>query len=206
METLKPPFFALFMLLAFQSFSQISDALQQKAYASSYQAEYKQDYNGAIQTIKSVYQENSYEDNLRLGWLNYLSGNFSSSQTYYTKAVNLKPASVEARLGLVKPLSYLESWDLVIKQYQEILKLDPGSYQANYWSGVIHYNRKQYDIAVKFFEKVVNLHPFDYDASHMLAWTYYFMKKTAEARIMFNKALLIRPSDPSASQGLGLIK
>jgi len=206
METLKTQFFAIFMLLTFQSFSQISDALQQKAYASSYQAEYKQDYNGAIQTIKSVYQENSYEDNLRLGWLNYLSGNFSSSQTYYTKAVNLKPASVEARLGLVKPLSYLESWDLVIKQYQEILKLDPGSYQANYWSGVIHYNRKQYDIAVKFFEKVVNLHPFDYDASHMLAWTYYFMKKTAEARIMFNKALLIRPSDPSASQGLGLIK
>lgn len=206
METLKRFCFAIFLLFAAQTFAQTSDAAQQKAYADSYLAEYKQDYAGALQAIKAVYQEASYEDNLRLGWLNYLLGNFSASQNFYFKAVNLKPASVEARFGLVKPLSSLESWDLVQKQYLEILKFDPGSYNANYYSGMIHYNRKQYEAAVKFFEKLVNLYPFDYDAAHMLAWTYYFMKKSNESRIMFNKALLIRPADSSALQGLGLIK
>jgi tetratricopeptide (TPR) repeat protein len=206
METLKQSVFFFFLLLSITGRSQNSETVQQKAYSVSYLAEYKQDYNAAIQAVKSVYQENAYEDNLRLGWLNYLLGNFSTSQTYYTKAVNLKPASVEARLGLIKPLSSLESWDFVLKQYQEILKLDPGSYAANYWSGVIHYNRKQYEVAVKFFEKIVNYYPFDYDAAHMLAWNYYFMSKTNEARIMFNKALLIRPGDSSAIQGLSLLK
>jgi len=206
METLKSNFLLVCLFWTSLSFSQSPESIQQKAYASSYQAEYKQDYQSAIQAIKSIYQESSYEDNLRLGWLTYLSGNFSGSQNYYSKAVSLMPASVEARLGLVKPLSSLESWDSVLRQYQEVLKLDPGNYTALYWSGVIQYNRKQYDVAQKSFEKLVNLYPFDYDAAHMLGWTYYYMKKSNEARIMFNKALLIRPGDSSASQGISMLK
>jgi tetratricopeptide (TPR) repeat protein len=206
METLRRNLFLIFCVFTLNSFAQAGDAAQQKAYAASYQSEYKQDYNAAILSIKSVYNESSYEDNLRLGWLYYLAGNFSGSQSYYTKAINLRPASVEARLGLIKPLSSLESWDQVLKQYSEILKLDPANYTANYWAGVIQYNRKQYEVAVKYFEKIVNLYPFDYDAAHMLGWTYHFMKKPNEAKIMFNKALLIRPGDSSASQGLGLQK
>ena len=68
--------------------------------------------------------------NIRLGWLNYLNKNYNSSQSYYLKAVNLKPAAIEAKFGYVKPLSFLQSWDKVLEQYLAIIKIDPQKYTS----------------------------------------------------------------------------
>lgn len=174
----------------------------QKAFGASIIAEAKGNYTDAINQITPVYSDKNYECNLRLGWLYYLLQNYTKSESFYKVAVGLKPYSVEAKLGYIKPLSVLESWDNVLKQYEEILKIDPQNYTANYWGGVINYNRKKYDVAAKYFEKIVNLFPFDYDANHMLGWTYLFQGKKAEAKVLFQQALLIRPADASALDGL----
>jgi tetratricopeptide (TPR) repeat protein len=144
--------------------------------------------------------------NLRLGWLHYSNKNYAQSESFYQLAVKQKPYSVEAKLGLVKPLSAVESLDKVMQQYEDILKVDAQNYTANYWGGVIQYNRKKYEVASKLFEKIVNLYPFDYDGNHMLAWTYLNMGKNNDAKILFNKALLNRPADASCLEGLGKIK
>jgi len=206
METLKRSFFAAsIMLLSLITFAQ-SDAVVQKAFKDSYTQEYNKLYGEAIASINKVYEADSYEINLRLGWLYYMNKNYTQSQTYYQKAVALKPYAVEAKLGLVKPLSVLESWDKVLQNYEEILKVDAQNYTANYWAGVIQYNRKKYEQASKLFEKIVNLYPFDYDGNHMLAWTYLNMGKNADAKTLFNKALLNRPADASCLEGLSKIK
>lgn len=178
----------------------------QKAFVDSYTQEYNKKYNDAIAALVKVYSEKSYETNLRLGWLNYINGNYPQAQSYYQKAITLKPYSIEAKLGMVKPLSVLESWDKVLQQYEEILKIDPQNTNTNYWAGVIYYNRKKYETAAKYFEKGVNLYPFDYDSNHMLGWTYLNLGRTQDAKILFKKALLSHPGDASATDGLSKCK
>ena len=183
-----------------------NETTAQKAFSESYSFEYAKKYSDAIAVISKIYQEDSYEQNLRLGWLNYNSKSYPTAQIYYQKAVNLKPYSIEAKLGLIKPLSSLESWDKVLQQYEEILKIDPQNYTANYWAGIIFYNRKKYETSIKYFEKIVNLYPFDYDANHMMAWACLNVRRNNDAKTLFNKALLNRPADPSCLEGLSKIK
>jgi tetratricopeptide (TPR) repeat protein len=179
-----------------------TNAVLQKAFKNSYADENNKNYTAAINDMTPYYSEGSYELNVRLGWLNYLNKNYNASQTYYARAVNIKPNAVEAKFGYVKPLSYLQSWDKVLDQYNAILKIDPQNTQANYWLGVIYYNRKQYDAAIRCFKAVVNLYPFDYDGNHMLAWSCYFSSRKSDAQSYFEKALLIKPDDASSLDGL----
>lgn len=202
MEVLKKSIFAILTLL----FSLLATAQQevklQGAFNESYTQEYNKQYAEAITTLTKVYDEHSYELNLRIGWLYYLKKDYPQSQSYYQKAVSLRPYAVEAKFGLVQPLSALQSLDKVLQLYDDILKIDPQNTKANYWAGVIYYNRRKYEQAAKLFEKVVNLYPFDYDSNHMLAWTYLNLGRSNDAKILFNKALLIKPGDASCLEGL----
>ncbi len=175
-------------------------------FSQSYQQETVADYAGAIKLLKNVYDEKSYEINLRLGWLNYEAGLFTESQAYYEKAIMLMPYSIEAKLGYVYPAAALGNWDKVTAQYLKVLEIDPQNTSVNYKLGNIYYGKKDYTNAYKHLEKVVNLYPFGYDALIMYAWSNYQTGKTREAKVLFNKVLLVSPGDKSAMEGLGLIK
>lgn len=177
----------------------------QAAFSKSYIAENQNNYNIAIAEMKTIYQENDYICNIRMGWLNYLVKQYNESIIYYKKAIALKPYAIEARLGCIKPLSAIENWEKVKEQYTEILKVDPLNTTSNYWLGVIYYNRKDYKTAVNLFEKVVNLYPLDYDSVIMLAWSKLYNSSHADAKLLFQQALIIRPNDTSAQTGLQLI-
>lgn len=176
------------------------------AFTLSYQLETTADYSNAIKSLKEVYDEKSYEINLRLGWLHYENGLFTESLAYYQKSTDLMPYSVEAKLGYVYPASALGNWDKVIAQYNNILAVDPQNTTVNYRLGNIYYGKKEYQNAYKNFEKVVNLYPFGYDALIMYAWSNYQIGKIREAKVLFGKVLLISPNDKSALEGLSLIK
>lgn len=178
----------------------------QNAFSKSYKFEYEKKYTQAINEIENIYQADSYEINVRLGWLNYLAGLYPKSSTYYEKAINLKPYSVEARLGYIYPLSTLGNWSRVKAQYFKILEIDEMNTYANYNLGLIFYNTEDYLTALKHFEKVVNQYPFDYDGTIMFAWTHFKLGKLREAGVLFKKALLMKPGDASAMEGLELVK
>jgi tetratricopeptide (TPR) repeat protein len=197
--------FSLFALGSLSLTGQNYPVLQD-AFAKSQAFESRGNYTDAISAIKTVYQEDSYETNLRLGWLTYLAGLFTESSAYYQKAINLKPYAIEAKFGFVYPASALGNWDQVITQYNEILTIDPQNTLANYRMGSIYYGRKDYAKAEKYLEKVVNLYPFDYDSLVLYAWTNFKLGKTREAQVLFNKVLLNKPKDASALEGLALIK
>ncbi len=207
MEILKKSFLISILALFITSFSFAQNYKEmQDAFSVSYEHETKAEYTKAIDALKKVYDEKSYEINLRLGWLSYMSGLFTESTAYYQKAMKLMPLSIEARLGYANPAAALGNWEQVKTQYTEILKIDPKNYTANYRQGSIFYGKKNYIAAVKYFETLTNLYPFDYDALIMYAWCNYFLQKTREAKVLFNKALMNQPDDESALEGLGLIK
>lgn len=179
---------------------------QMTAFSQSLESEYKGDYAKAIASLKTVYNDKSYEINLRLGWLNYEAAQYVESASYYDKAMSLMPYSIEAKLGYALPTSALGNWNSVIEQYKKILEIDPQNTVVNYRMGLIDYNNKRYASAYKYFEKVVNLYPLGYDALLMFAWTNFQLGKPHEAKVLFTKVLLISPKDTSANEGLSLIK
>ncbi|MCX6304516.1 MAG: tetratricopeptide repeat protein [Bacteroidetes bacterium] len=187
-------------------FSQTNYPTLQDAFGKSHLYESRGNFTDAISVLKSVYQEDSYETNLRLGWVTYLAGLFTESSAYYQKAIKLKPYAIEPKLGFANPASALGNWDQVISQYNDILAIDPQNTTVNYRMGSIYYGRKDYARAEKYLEKVINLYPFDYDSMILYAWTNFKLGKLREAQVMFNKVLLNKPTDTSALEGLGLIK
>nr|NQU92764.1 tetratricopeptide repeat protein [Bacteroidota bacterium] len=184
-----------------QNFQQV-----EAAFAESYQFEKNENLENAIRELENVYSENSYEINLRMGLLNYLTGNYIESSGYYKKAIGLKPFSVEARLGIVYPEAALGNWTFVKAQYFNILEIDEMNTLVNYRLGLMFYNEEDYTTAMRFFEKVVNQYPFDYDGTIMYAWTHLKTGKLRQAEVLFQKALLIKPGDESAREGLELVK
>jgi tetratricopeptide (TPR) repeat protein len=196
---------SLFVLLGSNISAQNTDAAF-KAFKSSYALEGKKEYAKAAESLKAVYDEKSYEINLRMGWLMYMAGSHNESVNYYKKAIELKPYAIEPRLGYANPASVLGKWKEIEEMYDKALTIDPNNTLINYRKGLFLYNRGEFQNAEKCFEKVVNLYPFDYDGLHMLAWTKLNLKKTSEAKILFQKALLSQPDNKSDLEGLGLIK
>ena len=177
-----------------------------EAFSESYSLEAVGNFAKAIDELNQVYDETSYELNLRLGWLYYNMGNYFESKNKYEKAVELMPYATEAKLGYVLPVSAMGNWDEVVKTYEKILEVDPQNTLVNYRMGAIFYDRKQYEKAFNYCEKTVNLYPFDYDSVILLAWINYQMGKLREAEVLFKRSMLIKPNNASAEYGLGLIK
>lgn len=198
MKTIK---IILFLFLGHFIFAQDSSV-----FTKSYEYENQGKYTEAIQTIKTIYKEDSYAINLRLGWLHYSAGLFSEATTYYQKSIALMPYSIEAKFGLILPQKALGNWNAVKAQYEAILRIDHQNTVANYNIGLIHYGQKKYKTALSFFEKVTNLYPFDFNSTLMMAWSHLQLGNFRESKILFNHALLIQPSNTSAQEGLALIK
>lgn len=196
----------LLLFFSLTLFSQTNYSVLQAAFAKSQEYEGRGNFAEAISSVKAVYQEDSYEINLRLGWVTYLNGSFTESCAYYQKAIKLKPYSIEAKIGFANPASALGNWDQVVTQYNDVLAIDPQNTTVNYRMGSIYYGRKDFAKAEKHLEKVINLYPFDYDTMILYAWTSFKLGKLREAQVMFNKVLLNKPKDTSALEGLSLIK
>lgn len=176
------------------------------AFKASYESENAGNLETAIEALETMYDPDSYELNLRLGWLHYQKGEMDESIVFYRRAVNLKPYAVEPKLGLVYPYSAMARWNDVIELYERILETDPQNSLVNYRLGLIYYNRGQYERADSYIEKTVNLYPFDYDSLLLFAWNKLMMQRTREAKILFEKVLLANPGDESALNGLSFIQ
>lgn len=177
-----------------------------EAFAESYTLEQSRDYQSALERLIKVYSPESYEVNLRLGWLCYNAGKLDQSAGYYSKAIDLKPYAIEPKLGLALPVSAQGKWDELIAIYNKILDIDPQNTLTNYRLGLIYYNRAEFEKAQLYIEKVVNLYPFDYDSLLLYAWNNLKLQKVREAKVLFQKVLMYKPGDPSAIEGLSLVQ
>ena len=174
------------------------------AFSKSYTLENSKQYQKAADEITAVYDAKSYEMNRRLGWLLYEVGKYNDAVDYYQKAIALHAYSIEAKLGLVYPLSAQNKWDEVLNQYRLVLAIDAKNTLVNYRTGLIYYNRKNYAAAQKYFDTVLQIYPFDFDCLLMSAWNSYALGDKAGAKSLFERALMNTPSSKSAQEGLAL--
>lgn len=172
------------LIFSFSIKAQITEA----AFAKSYSFEYETQYSKAISALTEAGVD-SYQINLRLGWLYYLSKDYVKSEQYYRKAVVAEPSSIEARFGLVLPMSTIGNWNNVLAVYLEVTKLDPNNSIANYRIASIYYVRKDYTNATNYVSKVLKLYPFDYDSNLLFGKILMAEAKNVEAKKHFTKAL-----------------
>lgn len=194
---------SFFILLTSNVFAQTNDEII-SAFKKSYSYEKDEEYKNAVNILKNVYSDDSYEINLRLGWLEYNAGNFDESVKYYQKAISLKPYSEEAKLGLIYPKNAQGKFTEIKEICNKILEINPNNTTANYKLGLFYFYKKDYNTALRYFEKVLNLYPFDYNSLLMTAWTKYYLGNKSEAKILFSKVLMNNPDDKSATEGLKL--
>lgn len=105
-----------------------ADALQD-ALVKSYEAERSQQYDDAVTALLSA-RKQTYLVNMRLGWLHYLRGDYSSSKQFYQAAMRMAPKSVEPRLGYTLPLMAEQKWQEVETTCKTILGIDASQYTA----------------------------------------------------------------------------
>jgi tetratricopeptide (TPR) repeat protein len=176
------------------------------AFSQSYQLEGEGKFEEAIQALQPFPSGESYEINLRMGWLFYNKGDYFTAEKHYKAAMELMPYAIEARFGYVLPVAAMGNWTLVENTYKEILKIDPQNTLANYRLGAIYYERKNYEQAYKHVERVVNLYPFDYDSVVLFAWINFQRGSVGKAKVLFEKALMIMPGAESAKEGLKMLQ
>jgi tetratricopeptide (TPR) repeat protein len=185
--------------------AQITDKMA-KAFSESLTLEKNKKYAEAASKLSEAYSKDSYEFNLRLGWLFYNAAMYPESEIYYQRSIDLMPYSVEPKLGLVLPKSALNKWDEVESIYKKILEVMPDNTYVLYNLSLIYYNRGDYTIANPMLQKVINLYPTDYESMILFGWNNLKLGKFREAKLMFQKVLLLYPGDTSATDGLKLIK
>ena len=111
-----------------ESASPIREALKQ-----SRQAERSGDLAKAIDALteQSKSHSGNYVLNLRLGWLNYMSGKQDEAERCYKAAVEAEAGSIEARLGYTLPLLAAAKYREAEAVAREIVTADPGNYYGN---------------------------------------------------------------------------
>lgn len=172
------------------------------ALTKSYEFYEKADYKNAALCLKEVYDKTSYVLNLRLGWLNYIQGQYMEAIGYYKLACELKPASIESKIGLADACDAMGNKNDSKSTYEAILTIDPKNTYTHYRLGVMEYEKKNYQAADAHFTSVLELYPCDTDCLLMTGWTRLQMGKTTEATSFFNKVLCFSPNNNSALQGL----
>lgn len=185
--------FIFLLFFTVNSFAQDSNKAVQSAFSKSYEYEYTYNYDDAIKVLQTVAASSPYEVNIRLGWLNYLKGEHTQSVAFYRKAIAVVPTSIDARLGIANPLSYLGNWDEIIIQYEAILKADAKNYIANYRLALIYYNIKKSTKAIIYINTISNLYPFDYDLNLLAAKINIVLGNITQAKNALNKCLFYNP-------------
>jgi tetratricopeptide (TPR) repeat protein len=175
------------------------------AFSNSYRLEKESDFSGSIIALNDVYDNASYEMNLRMGWLHYEAGFYDRSMDFYNKAISIAPGSEEARLGLVMPATALVKTDLLIDNYKKILEINPANTTVSYSLGLIYYNLAKYNDAAAQFNRVLEFYPFNYNGILMSGWCHYRLGNKKEAKDMFVRAMLLSPGDKSAKDGIALL-
>ncbi len=173
-----------------------------QAFKDSYRYEKMGAYKDAIRCLLPIQKEypKFYLVNLRLGWLYYLYGKYANSISYYEKALQLRPNSFEAILGLSLPLMAQKRWSRVESLMNRLISMDPYNYYGNLRLAISLRLQNKANLAEKVMRKMLLRYP-----SSVLFWVelgrdLWWQGKKEQTRNVFKKVLLLDPENVVARE------
>ena len=177
----------------------------QKLWIASFAAEADRDYEASIAAVKKLILVADVGKNpfvqMRLGWLNYLDGDYEEGAAAYKKSVAAAPAAVTPRLGLVNCYLALNRIDDALEAANAILKIDPLNYRASKTLGDLYYVREDYTRSLSHYLRLSTAYPDDLQIAAYLGWCYLKLGERDLALRIFADVLAIQPDNLSASNG-----
>jgi tetratricopeptide (TPR) repeat protein len=192
---------ALIILLLYASTGfGLSDEKIRDAYYKSYNYEKIENYNNAIKALMPVYQEygNTYTVNVRLGWLYYLQKKYANSLEHYQKAIQIAPASLEAKSGHLLPLLAQERYGEAEQEAFGILKVDHFNYYGNMRLAYALRIQKKLDTAEQIDLKMLALYPLDVTFLSEYALVKHAQGDIAAAVKTFASVIILDPENVTA--------
>ncbi|MGN7610757.1 tetratricopeptide repeat protein [Magnetococcales bacterium HHB-1] len=178
------------------------DKLLKEAYHRSFHYEKMQDYTNAIKSLMPVYEDypNYYTLNLRLGWLNYLAGQYANALRHYRVASTVLPSAIDSKQGLAMTLLVQEKFKEAEQVCYEILTQDHYNYYGNLYLVTALMAQDKTSIALNVVRRVLVHHPTDIKFLEKLALIYLKEQKEAEARVIFKDLSVLDPTNLVAAR------
>lgn len=173
-------------------------------WTESYRLEALTQYDAAANALAPVIKVNPRHEFaiLRQGWLNYLRGAHNESIQDYQKALDINPASLDARLGLMLPLIAQQRWREVASQADKVLAVAPWNYYAHVRLMISEEGERKWDSLAKHALKVSQHYPSDATVLVYLARANVWLQRDKEARRAYEQVLERVPNHIEALQYL----
>ncbi len=147
----------------------------------------------------------------------YADAHYSLGYAYHLKAARMNPAHPRD-LNTSQPVqTYLKKWkygipelQLAIKEFKEVIRLQPRAADAHFKLGVVYDNKGDYERACAEYRRAIELDPKGLDGqdarSNLALVLHAIFGKRDEAVDLLEATLRINPKDKLARQILRLIK
>jgi Flp pilus assembly protein TadD len=123
----------------------------------------------------------------------------------FTRALELKPDLLVARINLSIALYYLPDADGAKREAEKALTQDSNAPQPHYILGLIARAQSRFDEAIGEFQKVLQIDPDDVGANINVGQIFAQQKKYPEASAAFRKAIDAEPYNETGLYNLGIL-
>lgn len=165
--------FAIIYFFLTCAFSQQGDSVY-NSLNLSYQFEAAKKYSLAIDTMTKTEfpQEFNYLKYARLGWLSYLDNKFNEAISFYQKADQLEPGSIEVKEAMLKNYFLVQEYSKTERTARRILKIYPLNYSARYSLAELAVLNLDFAEAEFQLKKIIKTFPTDFAANKLLLQCY----------------------------------
>ena len=185
----------IFVIFIFSITYNAISLAQDNPWSQSYKLETQKKYNDAAKLILPFADKSKKSEYalLRLGWLNYLAGNYNKSIKWYQEASDLNAKSIDARLGIMLPLMAQLRWREAQNYAEQVLTVAPWQYYAHVRLMACEAAQQEWDKLEKHATSVSQHYPTDADSLVFLARAEAKLGKIAEAKSNYQKVLQMYP-------------
>jgi len=187
--------FVLSVLSGMMAFADMGE--RQNAIRESYVLEGKANYAGAIKSLAGQYNQEptDYFINLRMGWLNYLLGNFKNALQHYNAAIDAKGHSKAAGLGKVNTLMKTQDWTGYEDALKTLTKVFRSDYDLNLRLANYYLNTKKYEEGAEVTGNLIPYYPDDVVLLNTHGYLNMLAGKKEHAEKTFHEVLSISPDN-----------
>ena len=183
------------ILLFISAMASAGSSVWEKSYQLAAAGKYEQ----AASVIEAMADSGNEYAVLRYAYLMYLQGENADSISYYSKAIELNPDSIDAKLGITLPLIAQKRWRQVKSYSMQVLHMSHWNYTAHVRLMLAEEGLRTWDSLREHAAQLAKTYPSDATALVYLARANAWQGDVAAAKAAYQKVLIRVPGHLEAN-------